>query len=138
MYAMDKLKKDIDNILEEVAEKGIKDCKSLEMAKTALSAKSKILTIEAMERVNEDGFSRRGGYRDEGGQFREGGGGSGGSGGGGGYGRRGGYRDEGGEYEEGGYSRGGYRDGGKEYLHKLLSRAEPHEREVIEKMMHKL
>lgn len=70
MYAMDKLKKDIDSILGKYAEKGIEDCKSLEIVKTALSAKSKILTIEAMERVNEEGFSR--GYdRRENGQFRD-------------------------------------------------------------------
>ena len=68
MYAMEKLKKDIDSILEEHAEKGIKDCKTLEIVKTALSAKSKILTIEAMERVKEEGFGR--GYdRSANGQF---------------------------------------------------------------------
>lgn len=131
MYAMEKLKKDIDSILEEHAEKGIKDCKTLEIVKTALSAKSKILTIEAMERVNEEGFSR--GYdRRANGQFRDGGeyrdGGN--------YGRM--YRDEGGEYQDGGnYSRG-YRDSGREYLQKLMQHAEPREREVIEKMMRKL
>lgn len=126
MYAMDKLKKDIDSILEKYAEKGIEDCKTLEIVKTALSAKSKILTIEAMERVNEGGFSR--GYdRRANGQFRDGGN----------YGRM--YRDEdGGEYQDGGnYSRG-YRDNGREYLQKLMQHAEPHEREIIEKMMHKL
>lgn len=131
MYAMDKLKKDIDSILEEHAEKGIKDCKTLEIVKTALSAKSKILTIEAMERVNEEGFSR--GYdRRENGQFRD----SGEYRDGGNYGRM--YRDEGGEYQDGGnYSRG-YRDSGREYLQKMLQHAEPREREVIEKMMRKL
>lgn len=131
MYAMDKLKKDIDSILEEHAEKGIKDCKTLEIVKTALSAKSKILTIEAMERVNEEGFSR--GYdRRANGQFRDGGeyrdGGN--------YGRM--YRDEGGEYQDGGsYSRS-YRDSGREYLQKMLQHAEPREREIIEKMMRKM
>lgn len=131
MYAMEKLKKDIDSILEEHAEKGIKDCKTLEIVKTALSAKSKILTIEAMERVNEEGFSR--GYdRRANGQFRDGGeyrdGGN--------YGRM--YRDEGGEYQDGGsYSRS-YRDSGREYLQKMLQHAEPREREVIEKMMRKM
>ena len=131
MYAMEKLKKDIDSILEEHAEKGIKDCKTLEIVKTALSAKSKILTIEAMERVNEEGFSR--GYdRRANGQFRDGGN----------YGRM--YRDEnGGEYQDGGYRDGGnysrgYRDSGREYLQKMLQHAEPREREIIEKMMHKL
>lgn len=131
MYAMDKLKKDIDSILEKYAEKGIEDCKSLEIVKTALSAKSKILTIEAMERVNEEGLSR--GYdRRENGQFRD----SGEYRDGGNYGRM--YRDEGGEYQDGGnYSRG-YRDSGREYLQKMLQHAEPREREVIEKMMRKM
>lgn len=131
MYAMDKLKKDIDSILEKYAEKGIEDCKSLEIVKTALSAKSKILTIEAMERVNEEGFSR--GYdRRENGQFRDDGN----------YGRS--YRDEdGGEYQDGGYRDGGsysrsYRDSGREYLQKMMQHAEPREREVIEKMMRKM
>ena len=36
-----------------------------------------------------------------------------------------------------GYSRG-YRDSGREYLQKMLQHAEPREREIIEKMMHKL
>lgn len=131
MYAMEKLKKDIDSILEEHAEKGIKDCKTLEIVKTALSAKSKILTIEAMERVNEEGFGR--GYdRSANGQFRDGGGN---------YGRM--YRDENGEYQDGGYRDGGnysrsYRDSGREYLQKMLQHAEPREREIIEKMMRKL
>ena len=130
MYAMEKLKKDIDSILEEHAEKGIKDCKTLEIVKTALSAKSKILTIEAMQRVNEEGFGR--GYdRSANGQFRDGGN----------YGRM--YRDESGEYQDGGYRDGGnysrsYRDSGREYLQKMLQHAEPHEREIIEKMMRKL
>lgn len=130
MYAMEKLKKDIDSILEEHAEKGIKDCKTLEIVKTALSAKSKILTIEAMERVNEEGFGR--GYdRSANGQFRDGGN----------YGRS--YRDENGEYQDGGYRDGGnysrsYRDSGREYLQKMLQHAEPREREVIEKMMRKM
>ena len=126
MYAMEKLKKDIDSILEEHAEKGIKDCKTLEIVKTALSAKSKILTIEAMERVNEEDFSRDYDRRANG-QFRDGGN----------YGRM--YRDEdGGEYQDGGnYSRG-YRDSGREYLQKMLEHAEPRERDVLEKMMRKL
>ena len=94
MYAMEKLKKDIDSILEEHAEKGIKDCKTLEIVKTALSAKSKILTIEAMERVNEEGFSR-GFDRRANGQFRE-------------------------------------------YLHSLMNRADPREKEILEKLLHKL
>ena len=126
MYAMEKLKKDIDSILEEHAEKGITDCKTLEIVKTALSAKSKILTIEAMERVNEEGYDRSAN-----GQFRDGGN----------YGRM--YRDENGEYQEGGYRDGGnysrsYRDSGREYLQKMLQHAEPREREVIEKMMRKM
>ena len=130
MYAMDKLKKDIDSILEEHAEKGIKDCKTLEIVKTALSAKSKILTIEAMERVKEEGFGR--GYdRSANGQFRDSGN----------YGRM--YRDDGDEYQDGGYRDGGsysrsYRDSGREYLQKMLQHAEPREREVIEKMMRKM
>jgi hypothetical protein len=55
------------------------------------------------------------------------------------------YRDEdGGEYQDGGYRDGGgnysrgYRDSGREYLQKMLQHAEPREREIIEKMMHKL
>lgn len=133
MYAMEKLKKDIDSILEKYAEKGIDGCKTLEIVKTALSAKSKILTIEAMERVSEEGFGRGrrangqfmdGDYRDDGN-----------------YGRM--YRDENGEYQDGGYRDGGnysrgYRDSGREYLQKMLHHAEPHEREVIEKMMRKM
>lgn len=130
MYVMEKLKQDIDSILEEHAEKGIKDCKTLEIVKTALSAKSKILTIEAMEKVNEEGFGR--GYdRNANGQFRDGGN----------YGRM--YRDENGEYQDGGYRDSGnysrsYRDAGREYMQKLLQHAEPREREVIEKMMRKM
>lgn len=133
MYAMDKLKKDIDSILEEHAEKGIKDCKTLEIVKTALSAKSKILTIEAMERVNEEGFGRgrraNGQFMDS--DYRDDGN----------YGRM--YRDENGEYQNGGYRDGGnysrsYRDSGREYLQKMLQHAEPREREVIEKMLRKL
>jgi hypothetical protein len=127
---MEKLKKDIDGILEEHAEKGIKDCKTLEIVKTALSAKSKILTIEAMERVNEEGFSRG---RRANGQFMDSDGGN--------YGRM--YRDESGEYQDGSYRDGGnysrsYRDSGREYLQKMLQHAEPREREVIEKMLRKL
>lgn len=125
MYAMEKLKKDIDSILEEHAEKGIKDCKTLEIVKTALSAKSKILTIEAMERVNEEGFSR--GYdRRANGQFRDSGD----------YGRS--YRDEGGEYQDGGNYGRNYRDSGREYLHSLMNRADPREKEILEKLLHKL
>ena len=128
MYAMEKLKKDIDSILEEHAEKGIKDCKTLEIVKTALSAKSKILTIEAMERVNEEGFGRgrraNGKFMDS--DYRDDGN----------YGRM--YRDENGDYRDGGnYSRS-YRDSGREYLQKMLQHAEPREREVIEKMMRKM
>lgn len=128
MYAMEKLKKDIDSILEKYAEKGIDGCKTLEIVKTALSAKSKILTIEAMERVSEEGFGRGrrangqfmdGDYRDDGN-----------------YGRM--YRDENGDYRESGnYSRS-YRDSGREYLQKLLQHADPREREIIEKMMRKM
>lgn len=131
MYAMEKLKKDIDSILEEHAEKGIKDCKTLEIVKTALSAKSKILKIEAMERVSEEGFGR--GYdRRANGQFRD----SGEYRDGGNYGRM--YRDDGGEYQDGGsYSRS-YRDSGREYLQKMLQHAEPREREAIEKMMRQM
>lgn len=128
MYAMEKLKQDIDSILEEHAEKGIKDCKTLEIVKTALSAKSKILTIEAMERVNEEGFGRgrraNGQFMDDG-DYRDGEN----------YGRS--YRDDG-DYRDGGnYSRS-YRDAGREYMQKLLQHAEPREREVIEKMMRKM
>jgi hypothetical protein len=125
---MEKLKKDIDSILEEHAEKGIKDCKTLEIVKTALSAKSKILTIEAMERVNEEGFGRgrraNGRFMDS--DYRDDGS----------YGRM--YRDEGGDYRESGNYNRSYRDSGREYLQKLLQHAEPHEREVIEKMMRKM
>ena len=128
MHAMEKLKHDIDSILEEHAEKGIKDCKTLEIVKTALSAKSKILTIEAMERVNEEGFGRgrraNGRFMDS--DYRDDGN----------YGRM--YRDETGDYRESGNYNRSYRDSGREYLQKLLQHAEPHESEVIEKMMRKM
>ena len=128
MYAMEKLKKDIDNMLEELAEKGVDNCQTLEVAKTALSAKSKILTIEAMERVNAEGFGRG---RRANGQFMDGDYRDDSS-----YGRM--YRDEGGDYRESGNYNRSYRDSGREYLQKMLHHAEPHEREVIEKMMRKM
>ena len=108
---MEHLKQDIDNILHEYAEKGVKNCQDLEVVKTALSAKSKILTIDAMERVSESGFGRNYGPRNAHGQFMD---------------AR--YRD----------NDGNYRDSGREYLHNLMSRADPSEKEILEKLLHKL
>lgn len=126
-YVMDKLRQDIDKVLEQCAEKGIEDMKCLETVKTALSAKSKLLTIEAMEGFGRGNYER--GYdRRANGQFRDDGN----------YGRM--YRDENsGEYHDGSgnYNRS-YHDSGKEHLKMMLARADPHEREVIEKMLHRM
>lgn len=129
-YTMEKLKTDLDKIIEECANKGIEDGgKCLEIVKTALSAKAKILTIEAMERVQDSGYGR--GYnRAANGQFRDDG-----------Y-RSGGYRDEGGNYRDNGGdyrdNGGNYRDGGMEHLKRMLENANPQERQFIEKLLHKM
>jgi hypothetical protein len=136
-YAMEKLKTDLDKLIEECANKGVEDGgKCLEIVKTALSAKAKILTIEAMERVQESGFGRgydrrangqfrddcyhSGGYRDEGDNYRDG---------------NGSYRDSGMDYRDNG---GNYRDSGMEHLKRMLENANPQERQFIEKLLHKM
>lgn len=130
---MEKLKKDLDKVIEEYADKGVcENPKCLEIVKTALSAKSKILTIEAMERVNEEGYGR--GYdRRANGQFRDGGDYRDNMGRN--YRDSGEYRDNMPEYRDGGSD---YRDSGREYMNRILARADPHEKEFIERLMRKL
>lgn len=105
-----KIKKDLCGIVKLYAEKGITNREGLDTVKTALSALSKLLTIEAMERV--------GGYSQD-------------------YEKDNSYnRDAKGRYTNSGYHEEGYST--KDKLCRMLEQAGPEEKEMIRAFMQKI
>lgn len=103
-----KLKKDLCGIVKLYADKGITNAQALSEVKTALSALSKLLTIEAMERVQSGGYAQS---YEKGNSDRS--------------------------YTSSGYHEDGYSNT-KEKLHKMLEGAGPEEKEMIRAFMNRI
>lgn len=124
---MHKIKEDLCGVLQDFAQKGLHQPQDVEIVKNAISGIQKIKILEEMERFGSGGFSSR--SYDDGGSYRRGRSYDEDS-----------YRHGGGRsYDEGGYSR--ERDGGysghdlRENLQRMMDRAKPEEKALIQRWM---